>query len=73
LHHKTSHACALLCKKQVQRQYRVHGGAVVREFRPRHDHIELSPLNPRHREYRIPNLTPEILIGVVIETTRHRD
>lgn len=51
----------------------VDGGAVVREFRPRHDHIELSPLNPRHREYRIPNLTPEILIGVVIETTRRRD
>ncbi len=50
----------------------IDGGAIVREFRPRHDHVELSPLNPRHREYKIQDLTPEMLVGVVIETARRR-
>jgi SOS-response transcriptional repressor LexA len=44
----------------------------VRQFRPRSDHILLAPLNPEFDEVIVDSLTPDILIGVVVETGRSR-
>ncbi len=46
---------------------------VVRQYRPRFDHVELAPLNHKFSEYRVPELTDAMLVGIVIETARKRD
>lgn len=51
---------------------RLEDEVMIRQFKPRFDHVELVPLNSDWKDYRIPSLTPEILIGVIVETHRRR-